>query len=362
MINKDSPIIQNMSYGGNTQETIREAANMANFIPQCSGYGLISSPTVQQFGTMGYNPGIQSFNPQQSNAFYSRGANPQYGNNGYNNYNQVYTDQSYTIPGYNPFNTNTLYSSDLEQKQNDLIKEMNKELEEYNKNNIYSNYNYYGNLNRTNPFIVEKYRKQQYALEEEAKKRRVDFNKKLSSVAYTYINGEPPSEEYLNNIYNDRTITVPAKDVESYNISQTLEKCTVEINKIEAANYVAHSNKVSTEHDNVINKNTSLIDFLDNAGELYALILQDEVDKDRRDKSKMYDNSDNYRKYLARQLERRDGSSNLFSTLYNSSNILEDGTLQIGIPDWMNKDKHQSERQYSEDRQKFIESIYNPGV
>ena len=76
----------------------------------------------------------------------------------------------------------------------------------------------------------------------------------------------------------------------------------------------------------------------------------------------MYDNSDNYRKYLARQLERRDGSSNLFSTLYNSSNILEDGTLQIGIPDWMNKDKHQSERQYSEDRQKFIESIYNPGV
>ena len=136
MINKDSPIIQNITGVPNngtssfssysrekSQETIsQEAAQMANFNngqqPQFNGYGLISSPTVQQYGSLGYNPGIQSFNPQ-SNFSYNRGANPQYGNYGFNNYNQVYSDQSYTIPGYNPFNTDAMYSSDIEEKQKD---------------------------------------------------------------------------------------------------------------------------------------------------------------------------------------------------------------------------------------------------
>lgn len=380
MINTNSPVIQNMmgvpnggtsnfsTHGDKSQETIsKEAAEMANFSnqPQFSGYGLISSPTAyqQQYGTLGYNPGIQSFNPQ-SNFTYNRGANPQYGGVFNNNYNQVYTDQSYTIPGYNPFNTNVMYSSDLEERQNELYKQMNEELDEYNKNNVYNSYNYYGNLNRNNPFIVEKYRKQHYALEQEAIQRRVDFNKRISSIAYTYLNGEPPSDEYLNNIYDQKTVTIPAKDVESYNLVQSLERCTVEINKIEATEYTNHSNKISAEHDNVINPNMSLIEFFENAGELYALGLQEEVDKDRRDKSKMYDNSDNYRKYLARQLERRDGvvPNTLFPTLSRSSNILDDGTLQIGLPDWLKlKNKQESEQKYAEDRQKFINSIYNSG-
>ena len=379
MINKDSPIIQNMgvpnngtssisSYGENKQEiTTQEAAQMANFSnqynntgqPQFSGYGLISSPTVPQYGSLGYNPGVQSFNPQSSFT-YNRGANPQYG---YNNYNHVYQDQSYTIPGFNPSNTNVMYSSDLEERQKEIYDQMNKEMEEYNKNNVYSNYNYYGNLNRTNPFIVEKYRKKQYALEQEAKQKRIDFNKRLSSAAYTFLNGEQPDEEYLNNIYNDRQVTVPAVNVEAYNIAQELDRCTIDINKTECANYINHSNNISKQHDSLIKSDMSMVEFFENAGELYALGMQEEVNKDRRDKSKMYDNSSNYRKYLAQQLERRDGTpqSTLFPTLFNSSNILDDGTLQVGVPEWLKvKDKQESEQKYAESKQKFIESIYNP--
>lgn len=367
MIKNNSPIIQNN--GENNQEiiTTQEAAQMANFSnqynntgqPQFSGYGLISSPNVPQYGTLGYNPGVQSFNPQVS---YNRGANPQYNNPQYRNYNHVYQDQSYTIPGFNPFNSETIYSSDLEERQKEILDQMNKEMEEYNKNNVYSN-NYYGNLNRTNPFIVEKYRKKQYAIEQEAKRKRIDLSKRLSSAAYTFLNGEQPDEEYLNNIYNDRQVTVPAVDVEAINIAQELDRCTVDIVKLECANFINHNNNVSNQHNSLINPNMSMIEFFENAGELYALGMQEEVDKDRRDKSKMYDNSNNYRRYLAQQLERRDGTSQstLFPNLFNSSNILDDGTLQIGVPEWLKvKDKQESERKYAESKQKFIESIYNP--
>lgn len=368
MTNNNSPIIQNppgvpnngtspiSSYSGEITE--QQAANMANFTqPQFSGYGLISSPI--QYGSLGYNPGIQSFNPQVT---YNRGAVPQY-NSQYSGYNYSYQDQTYTIPGFNPSNTNVMYSSDLEEKRNELNRQMNEEIEKYNENNIYSNYNYYGNLNRVNPFIVEKYRKKQYELELEAKQKRIDFNKRLSSIAYTCLNGEPPEQEYLDNIYDDKTITVPATNVETYNIVQRLERCTVEVNKTDSANYINHDNNVTAEHNSIINPNMSMVDFFNNAGELYALGLQEEVNKEKKNKSKMYDNSDNYRRYLARQLERRDGTvpNTLFPTLSNSSSLLEDGTLQINMPDWLKvKDGKESEQKYAQSRQKFIESIYNP--
>ena len=133
MVNKDSPIIQDIIGNGEQQQignmTTQEAAQMANLTPAVSGYGLVSSP-LQQFGTLGYNPnqsfnsGVQSFNPQFT---YNRGANPQY-NNGYNNYNNIYQEQHYTIQGYNPSLCDTMYSSDYEQRQQELNDQMNKEL------------------------------------------------------------------------------------------------------------------------------------------------------------------------------------------------------------------------------------------
>ena len=70
-----------MNSNNNTDNNneIHEAAEVANFCqPQFSGYGLVSSPIQQQYGTLGYNPGIQSFNPQQSSGIvFNRGSNPQ---------------------------------------------------------------------------------------------------------------------------------------------------------------------------------------------------------------------------------------------------------------------------------------------
>ena len=107
-----------------------------------------------------------------------------------------------------------------------------------------------------------------------------------------------------------------------------------------------------------------MIDFFENAGELYALGLQDEVVKNKRDKTNLYDNSNNYRRYLVEQLQRRDGvtPNNLFPNIMNSSNTLDDGTLQVNLPNWMNNNDRQvlSEQKYNESKQKFIESIYNP--
>ena len=369
MVNKDSPIIQNMIGNGEQQQignlTTQEAAQMANLTPAVSGYGLVSSP-FQQFGTLGYNPnqsfnsGVQSFNPQFT---YNRGANPQYGN-GYNNYNTIYQDQHYMVQGYNPSFNNVMYSSDYEQKQQEIYDQMNKELQEYNKNNVYNNYNYYGTFNRTNPFITEKYRKRFDALENEAKQRRIDFNKRLSSIAYTYLNGEAPNEEYLNDIYNERNVTIPAVNVETYNLINKYQNYTVDISKIQAEEFNRRNAEVTAYHDSIINPNSTMLDYFENAGELYALGLQDEVIKNKRNKTNLYDNSDNYRKYLVEQIQRRYGvtPTNLFPNIMNSSSTLDDGTLQVNMPDWMRTDNRQvlSEQKYNESKQKFIESIYNP--
>lgn len=346
----------------NNEVSINEVANMADIRPpQFSGYGLISSPTQQQYGTLGYNPGVQSFNPQQqSGIVFNRGANPQYGGG----YNHVYHDQTYVVPGFNPSSTNMMYTSDMVNAQEELLRQMNKELDEYNNNNnLYYN-NYYGNLNRTNPYIVEKYKKKQFELEQQAKQRRIDFNKRLSTIAHTCLDGKAPDEEYLNSIYDDRTVTIPAKNVEAINKIGMLEKYTADATASQITNYAYHDKNITNEHDKVINPKSSLLEFLDTAGELYALGMQEEVNKARRDKSKIYDNSDNYRKYLMQQIQRRDGTVNnsLFPTLANSSNVLDDGTLQVNLPDWLNnKDRRaESEQKYAENRQKFIESIYNP--
>ena len=375
MVNKDSPIIQNMIGNGEQQGiesiTTQEAAQMANLTPAVSGYGLVSSP-LQQFGTLGYNPynqdfdynnrnfnsGVQSFNPQFT---YNRGANPQY-NNGYNNYNYVYQDQHYMVQGYNPYASNVMYSSDYEERYQEINNQMNKELEEYNKNNVYNNYNYYGSFNRTNPFITEKYRKKFLELENEAKQRRIDFNKRLSCIAHTYLDGKPPEEEYLNNIYNEREVTIPAANVETYNLIKKFENYTVDISKIQAEEFNKHEAEATKYHNSIIDPNSTLLDFLENAGELYALGLQEEVIRAKRNKTNLYDNSDNYRKYLMRQIERRDGTvPNMFPNIMNSSNTLEDGTLQINVPDWMKNDKRAlSEQKYAESKQQFIDSIYNP--
>ena len=162
-------------------------------------------------------------------------------------------------------------------------------------------------------------------------------------------------------MYDPRDVVVPAEDCQIDRSVNMLSSFTVNVSEVQSQQYAAINERITKEcHDSIINNPTNLIDFLNNAGLLYAEGMQNEVKKEKFDKSRDY-NRNQFSTYLSSQIANRDGtvSPNLFPNLAQSSSIMEDGTLQIKAPSWMTSAKEESERSYQENKQKFINAIYN---
>ncbi len=324
--------------------------------PQFSGFGMISSPIT--LGGQGYNSGLQSYNP---------GAVPQYGQGyGYSQPQQQCADMTYIVDGYNPSASNMMFGSDIQEKYNDIMNRMRQEQEEYQlrmqQNPHFNSYNYYGSMNngQISPYIMEKYRKEEYKLEQEAVQRRIDFNKRLSRAAHAYLD-DNISEEEIDSIYDRREVVVKGQDFVSSAAYNNLQTFTVDVAEMNRQIYIAHNNQVTEYHNSIVSKDANLLEYLDTAGELAALELQEEVVRQRRNKANIYNSGMQFRNNLIEQLRKRDGSvpQGLFPTLTSNSAILEDGTLQLKYPDYLKAKKDEGESSYNESKQKFINSIYN---
>lgn len=381
-MNMQSPIIQNMMQQPYTgpptggYDINPSTRYQANFMPMPvpNNYNQmnmnnIPQPNIGQFGTLGYNPGIQSFDPSMMGA-------TQYNRNGYYN---PYTiaqpapiqDQTVIQPGWNPSNSDILMSEELEKKSEELAKRIANELEEENQRQqelMSSNpYNYFGyrNTGYMNPYFKSKFDKMQYELEMEAKQNRIEFNKKLSKAARGYL-GYDTSDEVLNDIYDSKEINIPYQSVQVDWNYQRLCNCTVDVVQQQKDTFNRANNAISQEHNMIINRDADLNTYLSSAGELLALDAQEEVLKQKRDKKKLYKQDGTFNSYIDKQLAIRDGNpvnafNSIFPNLNTNSSFLDDGTLSIKYPDF-NKVKNENESSYEENRMKFIQSIYNPEV
>lgn len=335
--------------------------------------GFQQQPMMQE-PQYGWN--YYSAQPQQGVAFgtlgYNSGNYPQYNSGG--NYNRqryansafgtqfVYQDQTYIEPGFSPYGSMIFTSEDNERLNNIMEREAEEQKEYRNKmGQMYNgmNYNYYGNFNYGyNSYISAKYQKEVYQIMEEAKERQVEFNKRLSRAAHTYL-GDDIDDDYIDNIYDEREITVPATDIQNLQTIQRLSTFTVDYRELTKAQYYAINNQISEEYHNKIlnDKNCdSLTSFLDNAGELYALGMQYDVDRQKRDVSGFYDR-DAFKNTFQQNREKRFGT--MFPNLSENSRMLSDGTLEIKAPAWISGSSRDSEESYKQNRQKFIDSIYN---
>ena len=322
--------------------------------PIQNGFGM---QQTQPFGTLGYNPGC----------------NPQYSSGG--NYNRqryafgtgpspmVYQDQTYIEHGFNPYGS-MMFSSEDASRLDDIIARQAEEQYEYRMkmgqmyNNM--NYNYYGGFNfGYNSYIASKYQKEENQIIQEAKERQMENNKMLSRKAHYYL-GDEIDDDYIENVYGDREITIPAIDVENKQKSQWLNTFNVDYAELAKAQYTAINNAISEEyHNKIISNCESMTDFFDNAGELYALGMQYEVERQRKDVGVFYDRDTFRSTFESNLFERQKNNGTLFPNLMSNSQLLSDGTLEIKAPSWLTRASKDSEESYQKNRQKFIDSIYN---
>lgn len=366
------------------------------------GIGVVyQAPTFQQGGLGGYPAngfppqpmmqqpqyGWQYYNgqqPQQQNqsrvAFgplggYNQGNYPQYGNYnrqryafgdiGYTTPNAICRDQTYIEPGFNPYGSMMFASTDAD-RLNDIIDRQAQEQDDYRARmgQMYNgiNYNYYGNFNYGyNSYIAAKYQHEERMIIDEAKQRQLEFNKKLSRVAHTYLDDDI-DDDYIDSIYDDREITVPGTDISNLQMIQRLNTFTVDYREVTKAQYYAANNAISEEYRKVISDDNcdSLTSFLDKAGELYALGMQYEVDRQMRDMSGLYER-DNFMSVFRKSKTEHRRPQTLFPNLMENGRILADGTLEIKAPDWIARgnSSNETEASYRENRQMFIDRIYN---
>lgn len=332
-----------------------------NYQPQqFSGYGLISSPMYQSFGTLGYNPNIQYSIPY--------GGVLQYGNNNgfMNNYFNPYFNlqqpqqQNYTYmeSGYNPSGCDKMYAAEDLDKVKSILNNMAEEQQAYSEKmlSVYPGYNYYGYMNSYNPFMMEKYKQEQYKIDQEAIQRRIDFNKMLSRIAHNYLEDEVSDEYY--SIYDQQEVTVQAEEYNTRNSINRLKSFTVNVSELYINQYNYANNCISQDYTSDTNTEGGLTEFLNNAGEIYARTMQNEVDKEKKNKTNIYDRNA-FSKYLSSCIDKREG--NLFPTLSQTSSIMDDGTLQIKAPSWITNNKKESEKSFEQDKQRFMQCIYNGG-
>lgn len=320
------------------------------------GFGMMQP---QPFGTLGYNPGS---NPQYQMGNYNGQG---FVNNGLGYTPSIqYRDQTYIEPGFSPFGS-MMFSSEDASRLDDIIDRQAQEQQEYRQKmgQMYNgmNYNYYGMFNYGyNSYIAAKYQREEYQIIQEAKERQMEFNKMLSRKAHLYL-GDEIDDDYIETVYNDRQITIPAVDVESRQKTQWMNTFTVDYRELSKAEYYAAQNMISEEyHNKIISNNDNMTSFLDTAGELYAMGMQYDVERQKRDMGSLYDRDKFRSTFESSLLERqKNNGGTLFPNLMADGQMLSDGTLEIKAPSWLTRASKDSEESYQRNRQKFINSIYN---
>ena len=345
--------------------------------PMTMSGGYVGNPVFNTGGGFFGNPQQPMYNtgygwqPGQFNNGFMFGAQPRY------------QDQIVRVPGLN-FGSDILLTPDAQEicdqlqldmmmEQEEAIAKRNERFQGYFNNN---GYNYYG-LPYYNSYqdlsVTRKYTDKINELRQEAKDRRINFNKNLSRLAHNII-GDGISEEQLDMIYNGYEYTIPANDIHMQ------AECSRFSRMVPVSNQYLYANKYNEmkQFYESIMTEKSLNGVLQSFGTMHAC---DELEKsihDRRDGSQLY-SSDSYKRYLRKQIAERNGlapsdsyinaataiDNNMFPTLGSSARMLDDGSLSITAPSWIGGSarriqlNNEMEQHFEENRRAFLNSIYS---
>lgn len=357
----------------------------------------------QMMGSNGYNyPIQQNFmnppNPPPQNMVQGFGAGPRNpaaallnNNPSFPQYNApqqqtVYEDQTVHVPGFNTGSTMMLptdIESICDQMQIDMMMEQEEAIERRNRrfqgyfNNNYGN-NYYGipyYSNYADETVTSKYRRKVEEMKQEAVRRRLDFNKRISLAVHSAL-GDDVSEEQINNLYNGYNYTIPGSTI-THNEEQARLSRMVPVSN--ANEYVRQDQEISRQYNYLIDPNANMNEWLNNLGMVQTYYNLEEEYHRRRDTSQYYQ-GDSYRRILRRSIAQRDGEKaaenipmgNEFATLNESATLLDDGTLNITLPPWIKNGQtsgadsiervqvtNELEKHFEENRYRFLQSIMN---
>lgn len=291
-----------------------------------------------------------------------------------------YKDRVEHVPGFNPGGRDVLLPEDLEEIADELQMQMIAENEEAiakrkaRLQGSFVNNGYYGygwNLDYPDNDVMMKYRRKANEIRQEAINRRNEFNKQLSKLVHNYM-GDELTEEELKAIYDgyDRTITaIEARNTDTQN---RLNRLVPYSNQEAYAKYFAQLNDF---YDKI--SGDDMQSFLEAQGVVKTIDKLEEEMHNRRNMGLYYD-SNSYKRLLRKSIMEREGIKltdqqpvgpisplNLpqFSTLAQSTRMLEDGTLSISAPSWISGGKsmelkNEMEAHFEENKRAFLESIY----
>lgn len=394
--------MSNQQVGGYQVGTITPGAYGYNQGPQngfmnpYTGPAYTPQPNLQTPNFQGFagNPALAMLQQNNMNGGGGLGFQP-FGWNPYAPQQPQYQDKVVHVPGLN-FGSDVMFPSDIEERVEKLQLDMMVEQEEadlkrqknfqgyFNAN--YGAYNYYGipyYANTMDQSVQNKYRQILMDMRQEAIQRRTNFNKHLSKLVHNFL-GDGVTDEDIDRVYDGYTYTIPAAQFEEDAKQKELERFKPVSNR---QMYIDHHNEVHKAIQGLVgDDNTTMNDFLRNQGILQTAFMLDEDLHRKRDTTRYYQ-EDSYKRFLRKAIMERNGISpatgqpapmtngeNIpfgrnFPALNQASTVLDDGTLSISIPDHfgVRSDGRQivmnneMERHFAENRQRFLQSIYNQG-
>ena len=197
------------------------------------------------------------------------------------------------------------------------------------------NYNYYNPIYQQN--LIAKQREE----EEKQRKAYIAQNKAISRIAHAY-SGTEITEEQLNKLYEPQVGKTQQQLADDYEFGRVASIVTNGQEVKYDANFAQKSNEIKKYHDSVVDPNSGLLEFFNNAGTLYVnALLRDELHRNRN-LSGTYD-SNSYKQLLG---VRQAPYAGVFS------NNIDDNV--ITLPESIRQHAQES---YEVRRAKFIASI-----
>ena len=294
---------------------------------------------------------------------------------------------TYIEKGFNPTGLDAMYSEEMIKK----IDELNNKYAKLNgekareRRYAYSNYgyNYYGGMNNgyLDPVILAEFNREKAKIEAQARENLDQFNLRISRAVHYYrgdIDMDNPEEfKKVEDIYKDKVVSIPqsvladSADVrrheQSYDVT---ERCKWEINEIDR--------KVSEEYHKKLKPDATFEEFLDTAGLVLWDISMEEMEKKQKAQNDRY-SYDKLKSELDRNLYIRNGydpsapfkaleSSGLLNETPGVHMDFDTGTISLDREEWKkNRDRinvlsNQEQMDYEQQRQMFINSVYNSNI
>lgn len=314
-------------------------------------------------------------------------------------YSTQYQQQDQQVPstyiekGFNPTGLDAMYSDEM----NKQLKELNEKYSRLNgekareRRYAYSNfgYNYYGGMNMgyRDPVLLSEFNREKAKIEARAKENLNEFNMQISRAVHYYrgdIDMDNTEElEKVKDIYRDKVVSVPqtfisdSADVRRHEKAYDItERCKWEVNEIDR--------KVSEEYHKKLKPDATFDEFLNTAGLVLWDISMEEMEKRHKAQNDRY-SYDKLKSELDRNLFIRDGynspreidPSEPFRALENSGLLTETpgvhmdfdtGTITLDRDEWkkhrdrINVLSNQEQMDYEQQRQMFINSVYNSNI